>query len=100
MTNASGVGSLSGGAYIILPSAVEAGRIPEQELLQRIFEPGYSTALMADSLSGRGIGLFAVAHATRQLGGTVGVSSRLGAFTRFSFVLPIRMLQPAERRES
>ncbi len=80
-------------------TAPEIARIPDQEILQRIFEPGYSSTLVADSLSGRGIGLFAVAHATRQIGGTVRVSSRAGAFTRFSFILPIRQLQAAERRE-
>jgi len=81
-------------------NAVEADRISDQDILQRIFEPGYSSMLMADSLSGRGIGLFAVAYAARQLGGTVRVSSRAGAFTRFSFVLPVRQLHSAERRNA
>lgn len=68
--------------------------VDEEDLYQYIFEPGYSMALRADFLSGRGIGLFAVAHAAHQLGGTVRVHSRQGVFTRFSFVLAIRRKPP------
>lgn len=71
----------------------------DQEVIQHIFEPGYSTALIADTLSGRGIGLFAVAHAAEALGGTVRVQSKCGAFTRFCFVLPLGG-QQAERRDA
>jgi two-component system, chemotaxis family, sensor kinase CheA len=62
----------------------------DRTMIQHIFEPGYSTALAPDSLSGRGIGLFAVAHAVRALGGTVRVQSRKGAFTRFLFNIPMK----------
>ncbi len=77
----------------------EAETVTEEELHQYIFTPGYSTVLRTDSHSGRGIGLFAVAHAVRQLGGTVSVQSQLGAFTRFSFLLAerrISMWPPSE----
>ena len=70
----------------------EAEAVAEEALHQYIFAPGYSTALRADFHSGRGIGLFAVAHAVRQLGGTVSVQSELGAFTRFSFLLAERWM--------
>ncbi len=68
----------------------QTAAIDDRELCQYVFEPGYSSALRADSLPGRGIGLFAVAQAVRQLGGAVSVQSKLGIFTRFSFVLRVR----------
>ncbi len=81
-------------------SASGSIRLPDdQEIIQHIFEPGYSTAMMADTLSGRGIGLFAVAHAAEALGGSVRVQSKTGAFTRFCFVLPMGSLAQ-ERRDS
>lgn len=75
--------------------------LPEEDdrtVIQHIFEPGYSSVLRADTLSGRGIGLFAVAHAARQLGGTVWVQSRLGAFTRFLISIPLNQEQDERRR--
>ena len=75
------------------------GEQDDQEVIQHIFEPGYSTALMADTLSGRGIGLFAVAHAAETLGGSVRVQSKTGAFTRFCFVLPLGS-PSVERRDT
>lgn len=77
----------------------EEGQPESQEddrtIIQHVFEPGYSTTLQANTLSGRGIGLFAVAHAVRQLGGTVWVQSRKGAFTRFLFNIPMKSAQEA-----
>lgn len=55
--------------------------------LQRVFSLGYSTASSVETLAGRGIGLFAVSHAVRQLRGNVKVQSRKGLYTRFIFLL-------------
>ena len=61
----------------------------DDKILQTIFEPGYSSVKVVDSLSGRGIGLFAVAYAAKNLGGSVRVYSGVGVFTRFHIVIPI-----------
>ena len=71
----------------------------DRTIIQHIFEPGYSTVLQANTLSGRGIGLFAVAHAAQQLGGSVWVQSRVGAFTRFLFSIPLNTRQQERRSE-
>lgn len=47
----------------------------DSEILQLIFEPGFSTADQVTTLSGRGIGMDAVAHAARSLGGRISVHS-------------------------
>ena len=77
----------------------DAPQEDDRTIIQHIFEPGYSTVLQADTLSGRGIGLFAVAHAAQQLGGSVWVQSRTGAFTRFLFSIPLKARQQERRSE-
>lgn len=66
-----------------------AGTMDDEQVLQCIFEPGYSSSKVADSLSGRGIGLFAVSHAVKNLGGQVKVQSEVGLYTRFRFMIPL-----------
>jgi signal transduction histidine kinase len=79
----------------------QTAAVDERELCQYVFEPGYSPALRADSRSSRGIGLFAVAQVVRQLGGSVSVQSKMGIFTRFSFVLRVRQqtVKPAGKNQ-
>lgn len=59
------------------------------QLLQLIFKDNFSTRDSATTLSGRGIGLAAVAEATTQLNGTYQVESELGNGTRFRFSIPL-----------
>ncbi len=47
--------------------------LPPWDLLQFVFDPGFSTRETASALSGRGIGLDAVRHAVRALGGSVAI---------------------------
>ena len=47
--------------------------LPPWDLLQFVFDPGFSTRATASALSGRGIGLDAVRHAVRALGGSVAI---------------------------
>lgn len=56
--------------------------------IQAIFAPGLSTADTIDAVSGRGVGLDAVATAARELGGEVAVDSELGRGTTFQLTLP------------
>jgi PAS domain-containing protein len=63
----------------------------DYDVLQLIFKPGFSTVMVADNISGRGIGLFAVAHTVKQLGGIVKVQSKFGYFTRFQFEMPMTL---------
>ena len=74
-------------------SRVKGLAIPsEQEALaDLIFEPGVSTAQAITALSGRGVGLDVVKTTVTALRGTVGVTSRPGAGTRFDISLPLTL---------
>ena len=72
-----------------LLSADEAGALPEQDLLDLIFAPGFSSAPEVTELSGRGVGLDVVKTAAGRLGGTVAVATRPGQGTRFTLQLPV-----------
>jgi HPt (histidine-containing phosphotransfer) domain-containing protein len=61
----------------------------EDDLLQVLLSAGVSTADAVTDISGRGIGMSAVAAATSQLGGDIQVRSAAGRGTCFRFELPI-----------
>ena len=60
----------------------------EQELLQYIFYPGFSTASQLTQLSGRGVGLDIVQNEIKTLGGKITVSSIYGTGTSFTIRVP------------
>ncbi len=58
-------------------------------ILQLLFRPGFSTRETVGEVSGRGVGLDAVAAAVRRVGGEVWVDSEPGRGTVFSLDLPV-----------
>lgn len=60
-----------------------------EEALQLVFLPGLSTADRAGEVSGRGIGLDAVAQVVRGLGGDISMESRVGEGTTVTLDLPV-----------
>lgn len=58
------------------------------EVIQRIFEPGFSTAQVVSDLAGRGVGLDAVRDEVTALGGRVWVESVSGKGTTFTLQFP------------
>jgi two-component system chemotaxis sensor kinase CheA len=66
-----------------------AQRLSDEEALQLIFAPGFSTASSVTDLSGRGVGLDAVRSVLHRLGGVVEVAGNPGAGTVFSLRLPV-----------
>lgn len=60
----------------------------EQELMQMIFLPGFSTSETVSQVSGRGVGLDVVANEVRQMGGAIAISSKPGLGTEFNIRLP------------
>lgn len=60
-----------------------------REVLQLLFEPGFSTRAEATEVSGRGIGLAAVRQEAERLGGRVEVNTKLNAGTTFEIILPL-----------
>ncbi len=72
------------------PEALAA--MPEPELLELIFAPGFSTAGAVTNISGRGVGMDAVRAAITQLGGRVTLHSTLGTGTTIRFHLPFTIM--------
>ncbi|WP_454715648.1 chemotaxis protein CheA [Caulobacter segnis] len=69
-----------------------ASALSDADLIDLIFQPGFSTADTVSSVSGRGVGMDAVRSATAKLGGRVEVSSQLGRGSTIRLILPIRMV--------
>ncbi len=61
----------------------------DQRLVGAIFEPGFSSRAVSDSLSGRGMGMTIVKKALIRLGGDVTVEFDRGTFTRFNLSIPL-----------
>ena len=74
-----------------LVEAGEAGRLAENELLDFIFRPGFSTAATVNDLSGRGVGMDVVKTQIEQINGTVEVATEPGKGTRFVIKLPLTL---------
>ena len=69
----------------------EAKRLTEQEALNLIFEPGFSTATAVTEVSGRGVGMDVVRSAMGKLKGTVHVSTQLGKGTTIQLRAPLTL---------
>ncbi|WNZ23778.1 hybrid sensor histidine kinase/response regulator [Leptolyngbya sp. NK1-12] len=61
------------------------------QLLDFIFEPGFSTASQVSELSGRGVGLDVVRSQVRALKGSLSVNSRPGQGTTFTLRIPLTL---------
>ena len=62
-----------------------------RELLDLLFNPGFSTKSQVTEVSGRGVGLDVVKRAVEELGGSVMVTTSKGAGTTFSLWLPFTL---------
>ncbi len=65
--------------------------ISDQELMQLILKPGFSTAKKVTQVSGRGVGMDVVNSELKQLSGNLRISSRVGEGTTFEIRLPISL---------
>lgn len=65
--------------------------ISKENLLDLIFEPGFSTASSVTEISGRGVGLDIVRSQLRSLKGTIAVDSEEGQGTTFTLRLPLTL---------
>jgi two-component system chemotaxis sensor kinase CheA len=69
----------------------ELSDISHSQLMQLIFQPGFSSKSIITDLSGRGIGLDVVLTSIERLKGTISTSSVIGEGTRFSIKLPLTL---------
>lgn len=63
----------------------------EDELIDMIFMPGFSTAEKVSELSGRGVGMDVVKNNITALSGMIDVSTQLGKGTTIAITLPITL---------
>lgn len=71
---------------------VEADRVlADNEILELIFAPGFSTAEAVTDLSGRGVGMDVVKRNIEELRGRVEISSTVGSGTTFTIRLPLTL---------
>lgn len=68
-----------------------AASLSEEEAIDLLFQPGFSTAIKADDVSGRGVGLDIVRSNIVKLGGTVRVKTRPGEGTSFTISVPLTL---------
>jgi chemosensory pili system protein ChpA (sensor histidine kinase/response regulator) len=65
--------------------------LADEEALQLILEPGFSTADQLTQAAGRGVGMDVVATEVKKLGGGLFIESTLGRGTRFTIRLPFTL---------
>jgi len=80
----------------ILAKAMQRGMgvnesMPDEEVWQLIFAPGFSTAEQITDISGRGVGMDVVKRNIQEMGGHVEIHSRGGHGTTTRIVLPLTL---------
>jgi two-component system chemotaxis sensor kinase CheA len=75
---------------LVTPEALQAMR--DAEIVDLIFEPGFSTSATVTEHSGRGVGMDAVRTALARLGGHVSVETVAGAGSTVRLTLPFSVL--------
>jgi two-component system chemotaxis sensor kinase CheA len=74
-----------------LISAEQAARMPEREIFNLIFLPGFSTAEKVTNVSGRGVGMDVVKTNVEKIGGTVDLQSTPGRGTTVRVKIPLTL---------
>ncbi|EFI35115.1 CheA signal transduction histidine kinase [Desulfonatronospira thiodismutans ASO3-1] len=69
----------------------EARNMEEDQAVDLIFAPGFSTAETITDVSGRGVGMDVVKNNIKSLKGNISVTSAVGQGTRFSIALPLTL---------
>jgi chemosensory pili system protein ChpA (sensor histidine kinase/response regulator) len=69
-----------------------AAELGERELLDLLFQPGFSTAPRKTELAGRGVGLDVVKSNLAQLNGEIEVETQKGHGTRFTLKVPLTLI--------
>jgi two-component system chemotaxis sensor kinase CheA len=81
----------------VLEKAIEKGLVQdgedlrEDEIVNLIFHPGFSTTEEVSSLSGRGVGMDVVKNNIGKMGGIIDVETKLGEGSTFYITLPITL---------
>ncbi len=74
-----------------LLTAEEAAGRSDRDMLNIIFQPGFSTAEVVSNISGRGVGMDVVKTNIEGIGGSVDVQTVLGRSTTFKVKIPLTL---------
>lgn len=74
-----------------LISQDRADAMPDEEVVELIFAPGFSTAAVVTDISGRGVGMDVVRSNVRKLNGRVSVRTVVGKGSIFTIRLPLTL---------
>jgi len=69
----------------------EAANLSDEEAINLIFLPGFSTADKVTDVSGRGVGMDVVKEVVKSMNGSISVQTEVGKGTTFILKLPISM---------
>ncbi|MBR8831345.1 MAG: Sensor histidine kinase RcsC [Chroococcopsis gigantea SAG 12.99] len=72
-------------------SGEDIAKISKQDLLNLIFEPGFSTANQVTDLSGRGMGMDIVRAKVEQVRGSLSIDTEQGKGTTFTITVPFTL---------
>ena len=74
-----------------LVTAEQAANMPEKEIINLLFQPGFSTSEKVTDVSGRGVGLDVVKSKIESLSGEVEVKSKWGEGSTWTIRLPLTL---------
>jgi two-component system chemotaxis sensor kinase CheA len=74
-----------------LTNESDLSNLSEQQILQFVFKPGFSTADKVSAVSGRGVGMDVVRSNIEQIGGTIELSSKRGQGSKFTVKIPLTL---------
>ncbi len=66
-------------------------QLSDEDIMQLVLEPGFSTAGAVSTLSGRGVGMDVVANEIKKLGGALHMETKPGEGSRFIIRLPLTL---------
>ncbi len=74
-----------------MASESDVASMSDQQIMQYIFKPGFSTATQVTAVSGRGVGMDVVRTNIEKIGGTIDLQSTEGKGSRFLIKIPLTL---------
>ncbi len=69
-------------------SVEEVAALSDQQIVNKLFEPGFSTSANVSADAGHGVGMDVVQMKVQEMGGTLNISSKPDKFTQFTLLIP------------
>ncbi|MBC85948.1 MAG: hypothetical protein CL677_02125, partial [Bdellovibrionaceae bacterium] len=69
---------------------LDVNQLSDHEIIQNIFEPGFTSKDSVEEFSGRGVGMDAIKNLVESMGGDVMITSIVGQGSTLSVIIPIK----------